>query len=258
MSNRPSPALVKLTAAIRRYRRRAELTQIRLAELVPCSDKTLSAIETGRERPSRGMVLAIEKALDLPPESLVDLYDLMDEESMPGWMRDWLVEERRAVMLRSFELAIIPGLLQIDDYARALLDGEETAVQARMDRQNILVGDEAPVLHVVLDEGVLYREVGSRQTMYDQLKHLTERVSERLTVQIVTSDVNPSRSGAFTIGSLDTGEVAYIETAIQGIVTSSRDDVDRLNKIWESIRSHALSQRESLDFIRRTADTRWT
>jgi DNA-binding XRE family transcriptional regulator len=128
-NNSSSPTLMKLAAAVRRYRKRAELTQLQLAELIPCSDRTVSAIETGRERPSRAMVV---------------------------------------------------------------------------------------------------------------------------------SDVNPSRSGAFTIGTLDGGEVAYIETAVRGIVASGRSDIGRLNDVWETLRSHALSQRESLDFITRTAEKRWT
>jgi Domain of unknown function (DUF5753) len=76
------------------------------------------------------MVVAIEKALDLSSDALVDLYDLLDAESLPGWMRDWLIEERRATSLRSFELAIVPGLLQTEEYAASLLNGNEAAVQA--------------------------------------------------------------------------------------------------------------------------------
>jgi transcriptional regulator with XRE-family HTH domain len=259
MENSPSPALAKLAEAIRRHRKRAGLTQLQLSELIPCSDKTLSAIETGRERPSRQMATAIEKALKVSENALLDIFDLLDGESLPGWMRDWVVEERRACRLRSLELIAVPGLLQTEDYARALLNGHEVALQARMERQAILSGDEPPAFHVVLDEMALYREFGGRQVMHNQLQHLTECLSERLTIQIVPADVNPHRGGAFMIGTLDdSGEVAYVETAIRGIVTSSRGDLAHLNGVWETIRSHALSQRDSIDFIRRTAEERWT
>jgi transcriptional regulator with XRE-family HTH domain len=259
MDDSPSPALAKLAEAIRRHRKRAGLTQAQLAELIPCSDKTISAIETARERPSRQMATAIERELKVSENALLDIFDLLEGESLPGWMRDWVHEERRSGRLRSFELAIIPGLLQTEDYARALLNGNETAVQARMERQAILTGDDPPTLHVVLDEMVLYREVGGRQVMHSQLTHLMDCVSERLTVQIVPSDVNPHRIGAFTIGTVaNGGEVAYIETAIRGIVTSSRDDITHLNGVWETIRTHAAPQRESLEFIRRTVEERWT
>ncbi len=112
MDNSRSPALVKLANAIKRHRRKAGLTQVELADLIPCSDKTISAIETYRDRPSRQMVIAIEKALHLSEGALVDLYDLLEGESLPGWMRDWIVEERSASRLRSFNLATIPGLLR--------------------------------------------------------------------------------------------------------------------------------------------------
>jgi transcriptional regulator with XRE-family HTH domain len=258
MGNPPSPTLMKLAAAVRRHRKRAGLTQVELAAMTPCSDKTISGIETGSDHPSRDMVIAIERALKLSLGALVDLYDLSNEESLPPWARDWFVEERRAGKLRSFQLAIVYGLLQNEEYTRALLKGNEVAVQARMERQSILTSEDAPTLHVVLDEAVLYREIGGPQVMHNQLKYLTECVSEKLTVQIVPSDVNPRLSGAFTIGTIDTSEVAYVDTAVRGIVTSSREDIAALNDVWETIRSHALSQRESLEFIRRTAEERWT
>jgi transcriptional regulator with XRE-family HTH domain len=258
MGNPPSPALIKLAAAIRRHRKLAGLTQAQLAAMIPCSDKTISAAETGRDRPSRGMVVAIEKTLGLSQDALVDLYDLLDLESLPGWMRDWLVEERRATSLRSFELAIVPGLLQTEDYARALLGGNDAAVQARLERQRILTGETPPTLRTVLDEAVLYRDKGGAQVMHAQLKHLAESVSEKLTIQIVPSDMSPGLSGAFTIGTVNGGQVAYVETAVRGIVTSSREDIGCLEDAWESIRTYALSQQESLDFIRRTAEKRWT
>jgi transcriptional regulator with XRE-family HTH domain len=112
MNNSPSPALVKLAEALRRHRKLAGHTQSDLARRIPCSDKTISAIETGRDRPSREMIVAIEEAMELSRGALVDIFDLLDSESLPGWMRDWLAEERRSTMLRSLELVIVPGLLQ--------------------------------------------------------------------------------------------------------------------------------------------------
>jgi transcriptional regulator with XRE-family HTH domain len=258
MGNPPSPALTKLAAAVRRYRKLRGHTQAQLAALIPCSDKTISAIETGRDRPSREMIVAVEAALGLPPDALVDLYDLLDAESLPSWMRDWVVEERSATSLRNFELAIIPGLLQTEEYAHALLDGDQVAVKARMERQEILTGDTPPTLRCVLDEAVLYRGKGGPQVMHNQLKRLVESVSAKLTVQIIRSDVSPGLSGAFAIGTVDGRAVAYVETAIRGIVTSSHDDIADIEDAWETIRTYALPQQESLDFIQGTAEERWT
>ena len=258
MGNTPSPAMTKLAGAIRRYRKRAGLTQTQLAVLIPCSDKTISANETGRERPSREMVIAIERALDLPPEALVDLYDLLDVESLPRWMRDWVAEERRSNSLRSFQLSTVPGLLQIEEYARSLLPENEAAVQARMERQEILRGDSPPIMRTVLDEAVLYRDKGGTQVMHKQLNYLAESVSGRLSVQDVPSGVSPGLSGSFVLATVDGREVAYVETAIRGIVTSTHEDIARLEDVWETIRTYAMSQQESLDFIRRVAEEKWT
>lgn len=70
-------------------------------------------------------------------------------------------EETQADVIRAFELAVVPGLLQIEDYARELLSRDEQKVAQRMKRQEILARETPPTLHVVLDEGVLHRERGS-------------------------------------------------------------------------------------------------
>lgn len=249
---------MKPAEALRRHRKLAGLTQADLARRIPCSDKTVSAIETGRERPSRQMIVALEEALELSKYALVDIYDLLDSEGVPYWMRDWVVEERRATKLRTLELVIVPGLLQTEDYARAVSHSSEAAVQARMDRQTILAGETPSTLHVVIDEVVLYRQVGSPEVMHAQLMKIIECVSDTLTVQVIPSDSNPCPNGAFIIGTMENNdEVAYIDTAVRGIVTSSRDDIAALNDTWEKVRSHAMSQRESLDFIRKVAEERW-
>ena len=70
--------------------------------------------------------------------------------------------------------------------------------------------------------------------------------------------MSPRLSGAFTIGTVDGSEVAYVDTAVRGIVTSSREDISRLEDVWETIRTYALSQQESLDLIREVAEKKWT
>jgi hypothetical protein len=74
----------------------------------------------------------------------------------------------------------------------------------------------------------------------------------------ICSSVNPHSMGAFILATVDGGEVAYVETAVRGMVTSSRDDIACLSDAWESIRTFALPQQESIEFIKRTAEERWT
>ncbi|GAA0361300.1 DUF5753 domain-containing protein [Actinoallomurus spadix] len=174
-------------------------------------------------------------------------------------MRDWLAEERRSSALRAFELAVVPGLLQTPDYARTVLDGDEAAVTARLDRQAILKNENPPTLRCVLDETVLTRGFGDAAVMRDQLEHLVNSVAPRLAVQIVPSGVRyEGLAGAFTIATVNGSDVAYIDTAVRGLVTSNPEDIACIIDVWESIRTFALSQRESIELIKKVAEERWT
>jgi transcriptional regulator with XRE-family HTH domain len=245
---------LKLGAAVRRFRIAQGLTQSALEAKIFKSDGTISDIELGKTlRPDAEVLASIEQTLELPGYTLMDFLELL-----PGWFRPWLDEERRATVLRSFELAIVPGLLQTEAYASALLE-DETAVRARMERQQILIRDEPPppTLRVVLDETVLHRAIGGAKVMHDQLEHLVNSASSRTTIHVVPSAVEPGLQGAFVLATVNGGEVAYVETAVRGMVTSGREDIIRLGDVWESIRSQALPVGMSLDLIRRTAEERY-
>ncbi|GAA4627533.1 helix-turn-helix transcriptional regulator [Actinoallomurus vinaceus] len=258
MGNPPSPTLLKLGAAIRRYRQADGLTQAQLAQRVNYSEGWLSNLETGQLRPKGQAVGSVEKALGLPAGVLMDLYDLLTEETPPGWFRPWLEEERAATILRSFEPMVVSGFLQNEEYARALLNSDEAAVAARMERQEILSRDSPPTLRCVIDEMVLYRQVGDATVMRAQLEYLVSRVSPLITIQVVPAAANPHRGGGFTLATVDGGEVAYVETAVRGMVTSNRDDISVLSNTWESIRTFTLSQQESVDLITKVVSERWT
>ncbi|MCO5969797.1 helix-turn-helix domain-containing protein [Actinoallomurus soli] len=258
MGNPPSPILIKLGAAVRRYRQAGGLTQAQLAQRVTYSEGWLSNLETGQLRPRRTAVGSVEKALGLPGGALMDLYDLLMEETPPGWFRPWLEEERAATAFRSFEPTVVPGLLQHEEYARALLGGDETAVAARLERQEILSGETAPTLRCVIDEMVLHRQIGGPPVMRTQLEYLVSRVSPQLTVQVVPATANPHRGGGFLLATVDGGEVAYVETAVRGVVTSNREDISILSDTWESIRTFTLSQQESVEFITKVVAEKWT
>ncbi|MCO5992089.1 helix-turn-helix domain-containing protein [Actinoallomurus rhizosphaericola] len=258
MGRQTSPTLVTLGRLVRTYRDASGILQKDLANRLGYSDGWLSNLETGQLRPRSEQVASIEEKLNLPHGALMAVYDQLDNESLPGWFRPWIEEERRAEVLRSFGLTVIPGLLQTVDYVRALLQEDEAAVTARMERQAIRQRETPPALHFVIDEGVLYQERGGPKVMYDQLMALADAVSPRLTVQVVRSSMNPRSLGAFTIATVDGNDVAYVETAVRGIVTSSRDDLAALSEGWETIRAHAMPQHESIDFIRNIAEERWT
>ncbi|GAA4627753.1 helix-turn-helix transcriptional regulator [Actinoallomurus vinaceus] len=258
MGRVPSPALITLGRQIRRYRDAAGLRQRELADLLGYSEPWMSALETGRLLPKADQIAAIEEALHIPAGILMEVCKQLDIDPTPQWFREWRDVETTADVLRWVELSIIPGLLQTEDYASVLLGGDKAAVAARMERQQILTRESPPppTLHFVLDEAVLYRGRGGPKVMYDQLMHLVDSVGPRLTIQVVRSDVNPRSLGAYILATADGRDVAYLETAVRGLVTSTQDDVSILSCAWESVRSFAMPQHESIDFIRRTAEER--
>jgi transcriptional regulator with XRE-family HTH domain len=258
MTKRRSPTLITLGRLVRTYRDAAGLTQKGLASALGYTNGWVSNVETGQLRPRPEQVAALERALSVPSGALMNVYEQLDAESLPGWFRDWVDEEERADVLRTFELALIPGLLQTEEYARALLPEDEAGVAQRIDRQQILTRDNPPMLHVVLDEAVLYQGRGGPKVMRAQLEHLIASVGPHLTLQVVRSEKNPRSTGAFIIATVDDAEVGYVETAIRGIVTSSREDVAELRAAWEAIRTFAFSQEESIEFIRKVIEEKWT
>jgi transcriptional regulator with XRE-family HTH domain len=258
MTKHRSPTLITLGRLVRTFRDAAGVTQKGLASALGYTNGWVSNVENGQLRPRPEQVTALEQELGAPPGALMNVYEQLDGESLPGWFREWVDEEDRADVLRTFELALVPGLLQTEEYARALLPDDQAAVARRMDRQKILTRDHPPMLHVVLDEAVLYRARGGATIMRAQLEHLTASVGPRLTLQIVRSEKNPRSTGAFNIATVDGSEVGYVETVIRGIVTSGREDITELLAAWEAVRTFALSQEESIEFIRKVSEERWT
>lgn len=127
MTVRRSPTLITLGRLVRAYREAAGLTQKELAGTLGYTNGWLSNLGTAQlrsridHRIHRARALAAERrAVDRPEQ--------LDAEVLPGRFRPWLDEERQATLLRTFELALIPGLLQTPEYAAVLLDGDENDV----------------------------------------------------------------------------------------------------------------------------------
>lgn len=174
--------------------------------------------------------------------------------------------EARATLLRVFELAV-PGLLQTEDYARAVLrtwpgisaERVEELVAARMQRQAILDSDEPPTLVVLLDEPILTRTVGGLEVMRVQLEALADAAQRpKVVVQVapLSSGAVAGLGGMFIVASLaDTGgDVLYFETILRGHVTDGVEEVAGSITAFEAARTEALSPEASLDLIRKHAE----
>ncbi len=179
-------------AMLRHYRVHAGMSQEQLGARVRCSGDLIGKIENGQRAPGEQLTRACDELAELKTGGALGelralLKNYLKERAFPGWFQDWPGNEAHAKILRWFELVAVPGLLQTEDYARAMLrtqvlatdDETDEKVAARMDRQVILTRDNPPMLWVLLDEGVLRRPVGGREVMAGQLRHLVESAASR-------------------------------------------------------------------------------
>lgn len=260
----PKNPLAVWGAELRDYREAAGYTQPKFAKKINYAISMISGVENAHLDPTDEFAQRCDDELGLKGALVRLLHRLRDvttQEIYPDWFRPWPPEEQRATMLRSFELSVVPGLLQRESYTCGLLGADESAIAARLERQQILTRSDPlpPNVRCVLDESVLYRQVGSHEVMREQLQHLVAMVSSRLSVQVIPSRVHDGISGSFVLATLeDRSEVAYLETAARGMVTTSREDLAAVSDAWESIRTNALPLEDSLDLISRTAEQRWT
>ncbi|GAA3200534.1 helix-turn-helix transcriptional regulator [Actinocorallia longicatena] len=257
-----SSGLALFGAALRNARMAVGETLAGLGVKINYSTSTIGDVERGESRCERDLAERSDEQLNTGG-MLALLWDHLVKDSLyRPWFVKWPGIEEKATLIRTFQPLLIHGLLQTEEYARALLYGNENDVAARMLRQSILTrGNPAPpFLVVVIDEGVLWRQVGEPKVMHSQLMHLVTSVSDRLSVQVVPSGVvHPGNVGAFVMATLeDRSEVVYREAAPNGIISSSKDDLVKLNESFEVIRGKALPVDMSLDLIRRTAEEKWT
>jgi hypothetical protein len=160
---------------------------------------------------------------------------------LPGWFQSYLGLEASASLIRTYEVQFVPGLLQTEDYARAVVQlghGRAPAaeidrrVALRMRRQRILDRSEPPLLWAVVDEAVLRRPMGGAAVMRAQLDALVdaaERPNVRLQIVPFRAGGHSATGGAFTIlrfGDQELPDIVYIEQLTSALYLDKRDDVD--------------------------------
>jgi transcriptional regulator with XRE-family HTH domain len=260
-------------AELRYYRTRADLSQKDLAALVHVSNDVISKIETGERPPAEDFPPRLDAVPELDTAgALTRLWEHLkkgQKQRLYGWFQEWADIEAQATVLRWYEPLVIPGLLQTEDYARAILsarpDGNlsdlDEQVAARLARQEILNRTGAPQLWCILDEGVLHRAIGGAKVMRSQLYRLAEVAEHpRTTIQIIRAgDAHAGLLAHFVIADLDgKPPVAYLETSAEGIVTDSSSAINHVALRFDRLRAQAESWATSRDLIRKVAEERWT
>lgn len=274
----------RLGIELRRLREASSLKLDDVARHLGVAPSTLSRIETGKA-PTRTSYLSV----------MLDLYGVADqaqrrpliemarEGHRKGWWADWdellpagfgsyLGLEAEASTLRAFQVQLVHGLLQTQEYARAVITARRgdlspeqidglVAVQLR--RQEVLLRSDPMQLWLILDESVLLRSMGQPQVMRRQLEHLLDlcqRPEVRIQVLRLASGPHPVLSG--TVGILSFAEPGDADVAcaegIRGqiLLEERGDDVRALSEVFATLSRVALTPAKSADVIRGLAKDR--
>jgi hypothetical protein len=172
--------------------------------------------------------------------------------------------EQDASKVRSFETMVLHGLLQTEDYARALLSTVSTAdneatdrlVELRMRRQDRLYTDEDPLnVHVILDEAVIHRPIGGAQVMREQLKRLlADAQRPNITVQVLPFSVGAHRSvgGSFVMLAFpdsDDNDLVYVEGHLGDLYLEKEQDVEVYEQMFDLLVDMCMSAEQSAAFV---------
>jgi transcriptional regulator with XRE-family HTH domain len=253
---------------VRRAREAVGMTQSELAELVPCDTATVSRVENGVTFPPDG---ALARACSTAFGNEWFLRFWKDSQTwgaavFPQSLREFAAYEAEAVTLWLCEHSVLPGLLQVEPYALAVLerhpdtDSEQAAERAaaRIARQAVLERDRPPRVWVLIDESALYREVAAPKVMSDQMVRLAELGRRpNITVQLIPrKGAHVGLSGAFAVVETAETTVAYIDHQADAMTTDSPATVALLCSRFDSLRTEAFRGSESLALIEEAAD-RW-
>jgi transcriptional regulator with XRE-family HTH domain len=259
--NRVKPEFLTFGTEVRRLRKAAGLNQQTLADMVSVTRSYVTQVESGRTRCRRDFAARLDRALK-SGMTLVEAWDELLEsiksDKYPEFFANFPKAEQSANMLRAYEERVVHGLFQIESYARFLLNDED-AVKNRMRRQEILHRNPPPAVSVVMDETVLYREVGGREVMREQLEFLLQ-LSEREKINIQIAPVQYIRNvwATFVIATLpDQRQVVYSAKAYGGETSTRPADVAVVNETMATLQAEALNVRETRALIRKVINERW-
>ena len=245
---------------VRRARRAAGWTLGEFGQRIGYDPGQISRIENGKRPPTELFARMCDRAFPDREEWFSEFYaESRTWIATPPWFRSWIEHEQRAAVLRIWQLGVLSGLLQTEDYARAILtvnpgvteDEVSARLGARLARQTILTRDDPLTAWFLVDEAALRRCVGSPEAMAGQLAHLAGVVRlPNVTIQVVPSTAHAGLLGGFAL----TDRAAYVETAVAGQVFEDAEIIAGLLTRFDTLRNEAFRGSESLTLIERMCE----
>lgn len=257
-----SAAVLKLVGRqVKMWRKTAELTQSELGAAIGYGEELVSSVERAMRTPQPEFLAAADRVLGAEGKLAAFIPDVA-EARYPKKVRDLAKLEAEAVELGAYVNTVMHGLLQTEEYARALFgmrrpaydeDDLERLVSARMARQSVLGRRPAPLLTVVQEEATLRRPVGGRHVLRRQLEHLLDmgrRPHVAIQVMATETEEHAGLGGSLRVMKLNDGTtLGHDEVQLTSRLISDPKEVQILEMRYGMIRAQALTPRESLAFI---------
>ena len=215
---------------------------------------TIAALEIGERYPQQRFIAWLDEHFHTERFGLI-YQRLLRRDAYPASFRPWTDIEAEATVLRTYELSVVPGLLQTEAYARALLASVDNDVDgkvaARLARQEQVLGrSEPPMFVALIDETALTIRVGDEKVMREQLERLAA-LGDRWIIQVVPHGAGSYRrlDGPFVIGTVDGSDQVYTPTQCGGYILDNPQTVAEVMWVWEAIRADALPRQQSRELI---------
>lgn len=276
ISSGPTVLRILLGAQLRKLREAKGVSREEAGYTIRASESKISRMELGRvgfkERDVSDLLILYGMTRAEEREALMRLVAEANApgwwhrfaDVLPSWFQSYVGLEAAASLVRSYEVQFVPGLLQTEEYARAVMDLARTGtsdlhvdqrVTLRMARQHVLTRPRPVRVWAVLDEAVLRRSIGGPQVMRGQLEHLiTLTKAPNVTVQIISFGAggHAAVGGAFSIlrfPDAQMPDVVYTEQLTGALYLDKREDVDRYLEAMERLCLEADEPDKTIDTI---------
>jgi transcriptional regulator with XRE-family HTH domain len=277
----PTVRRMLVGAQLRRLRTEAGLSREQAGEAIRASEWKIHRLENGQVGFKERDIIDLLRLYGVTDADEVAAFLLLAREAnnpgwwqhygdvLPRWFRTYVDLESAATLIRTYEGQFIPGLLQTDDYMRAVVQGgdldqssEEVGrrVRLRMARQTLLTREQPPRLWAVVDEAALRRPVGGREVMRGQLERLIEATKlPNVTLQVLPFDAgaHPAMLGAFSIlrfADRALPDLVYLEHLTNAVYLDKRDEVERYLDVMELVCVASEPPARTVPFLERVLD----
>ncbi|MEV1039704.1 helix-turn-helix transcriptional regulator [Streptomyces sp. NPDC050204] len=246
------------------FRRAAGLTQSQLAGLVGHQVESIASIEQGRRALLPDLTAKLDERLDTKGALEEAVAQMPEIDLIPAWAEEYLNLEREALALSWYDNQVLPGLLQTENYARAVFDSRvptfsreeiDTHVGTRLERQEILRREVPPTTSFVISEAIVRDRLGGDEVYRETLHHLrycADLPGISLQIMPLGRTSHAGLDGPFILlETPDYQRVAYTETQRGSQLISNPDEISILAQRYAMLRTQALNAEETKSLLDR-------